>query len=624
PPGDPLHWTGVNLNWNSGCAACHSTGLRKNYSPTSETYATEWVDLDVACEACHGPGSAHVDRAMAALEGGTTGGDAAPADASRADARPTPSGLPVRFEPHDPAAWAPDAATGTARPHPGPDPDDQLDVCGRCHARRSPLTERFEHGAPLLDAYRPALLEEGLYFADGQIRDEVYVWGSFVQSAMLRAGVTCNDCHEPHGLELRAEGNGVCTRCHVASVFDGPDHHGHPDGSEGAACVACHMPERTYMGVDPRRDHSLRVPEPAVAEAVGAPDPCTSCHVGMTPGEAAAAIAARRDGPPIRRTERHAQAIEAGRRGDPDARAGLLELIRDPLAPAITRATALSLLGPGPDPEDVAALDAGMADPDPVVRIGALRAVRDAPSAELVSRAAALLGDPVRAVRLAAVEATAPLLAGAAAPDGVPEGLRSALAAGLVEYREAQEAQADRPEAWMNLAWLAGLRGAPGEVEAALERAIRLDSAFAPAYVNLSDLYRQTGRDAEGEPLLRAGLERAPGSADLHHALGLLLVRAGRGDDARDHLRRAAELEARGTRYAYVWAVALRTDGDTAAARAVLEEALARSPRERDLLLALAVLHRDAGRRGEALRYARALAEAYPSDPSAAALLTEL
>ena len=601
--GHTQHWTGPDLTWNSMCAECHSTGLMKNYSATTNRFSTEWAELDVACEACHGPGSEHVEWVEA-----VAGGSAPSPGAAGASDR----GLLLHFEPHDPAAWTPDPATGTALPRERPRRDGQLDACSRCHARRTAITAGYLHGQPLLDTHEPALLEEGLYFADGQIREEVYVWGSFVQSAMYRAGVTCNDCHDAHSLGVRGEeGNAVCTRCHAPARFDLSGHHFHEAGTEAARCVSCHMPARTYMGIDARRDHSFRVPEPDVAEAVGAPDPCTSCHSGMTGAEAATEIARRADGVPIRRTEHYAEAIASARRGDPRSLPGLYALLQDSKAPSITRATALTLLGSDPSPERVGAVRRGVRDPDPVVRMGALRGIRLAPTPALAAMAAPLLKDPVRAVRLAAVEAVAPSALPVAAP-------------AVAEYREARFASAERPEAQLDLAWLATVQGSPADAERALKRAISLDGTFVPAYVNLADLYLRTGRDPEGEPLLRSAIELSPGSADARHALGLLLVRNGRTDEAMPLLQRAAELGGQDTRYAYVYAVALQSAGDTAMARAVLERTLQGHPRDRDLLLALATLHRDGGRTANALRYARELARAHPFDPAGPALIAEL
>ena len=128
------------------------------------------------------------------------------------------------------------------------------------------------------DDYRVALLDEDHYFPDGQIKEEDYEYGSFIQSRMFHAGVTCSDCHEPHSSRLRAEGNGVCAQCHSAQKYDSPAHHFHKVGSAGARCVECHMPTRTYMVVDARRDHSIRIPRPDLSVKLGTPNACTNCH----------------------------------------------------------------------------------------------------------------------------------------------------------------------------------------------------------------------------------------------------------------------------------------------------------------------------------------------------------
>ena len=120
---------------------------------------------------------------------------------------------------------------------------------------------------------------------------------------MYARGVRCSDCHDPHAAELRAEGNAVCTQCHSPAgnpefptlrraAYDDPAHHFHAPGSPGAECRACHMIERTYMGIDGRRDHSFRVPRPDLA-ATGAPDACTDCHADRGAAWAAEEIARR-------------------------------------------------------------------------------------------------------------------------------------------------------------------------------------------------------------------------------------------------------------------------------------------------------------------------------------------
>ena len=265
---DELHWTKPSQNWNSMCAECHSTNLQKNYDPVSETFSTTWSEIDISCEACHGPGSDHV--AWAKREPGWENLQAG-------------KGLVLSFDERLGVSWKINPQTGTAVRSEVRGGDREIEMCARCHSRRSPITADYEHGKPLLDHYLPRLLEEGMYFADGQIDDEVYVYGSFLQSKMYSAGVTCSDCHDPHNLQLRLPANGVCLQCHQAERYDQPAHHFHKSGSEGASCAECHMPPRTYMVVDPRHDHSMRIPRPDLSVTLGTPNACNNCHRDKPP-----------------------------------------------------------------------------------------------------------------------------------------------------------------------------------------------------------------------------------------------------------------------------------------------------------------------------------------------------
>ncbi|MGE5849128.1 MAG: cytochrome c3 family protein, partial [Candidatus Methylomirabilota bacterium] len=253
---DELHWTRPAQNWNFMCAECHATDLTRNFDPSSRAYRTRWTRLGVGCQACHGPSSRHVEWARAGDKG--------------AGAEPS-KGLPVNLK--------------------GADSTAEIEACARCHARRAPLGDGFRHEHRLMDDYLPALIDEGLYHADGQILDEVFEYGSFLQSRMHAAGLRCSDCHEPHGLKLRAPGNAVCTTCHTAGPpaalphvntrelkameYDAPNHHFHKPGGPGSRCVDCHAPARTYVVVNPRRDHSFRIPRPDLSVKLGTPNACT-------------------------------------------------------------------------------------------------------------------------------------------------------------------------------------------------------------------------------------------------------------------------------------------------------------------------------------------------------------
>jgi predicted CXXCH cytochrome family protein len=602
---DPLHWTGPQQNWNYMCASCHSTDLRKRYDAKSNGYATSWSEIDVACEACHGPGSRHVAWASAHA-GGTP--SSAPAD----------RGLSVDLAPAGGGRWVIDPQTGSARPTTATNAAATLGVCAPCHARRSVIAERYRPGQPFLDAYLPALLTPGLYHTDGQIDGEVYEYGSFLQSRMYRSGVGCTDCHDPHSLKLRADGNALCAQCHLASKFDRPEHHFHRSGSSGAQCVGCHMPARPYMIVDPRRDHSLRVPRPDLSVEIGTPNACTQCH-----GDRTAAWARDRVrewyGRDARGSLTFAAALHAGRVGGPNAAELLAALVTDPAQPAIARATALALLCDRLSPTTLAALDAGLRDADGLVRRAAVVCLDDLPAGARVARAAPLLNDPLRAVRVEAARVLAALPAANLDPTA-----RGRLERGVAEYVAAQEVDADRPEARTNLGTLYAQRGQVAQAEAEFNAAIALQRGYAPAYVNLADLYRVEQRDADGERVLRAGIAAAPQDAALRHALGLLLVRQKRLPEAIEALERAAALRPDDAYHAYVLGVALNSSGQSDRALTTLSAAAARHPFDPQLLLALATINRDRGERAAALEYARRLAKVTPGDPAAAQLVAEL
>ncbi len=591
-PDDALHWTGRYQTWNLQCAACHSTDLRKGYDVEADTYDTTWAEIDVGCQACHGPGGRHV--ALAREAGGVRGA-------------------------------APSGGWGLVAPFSAGDPAAELEACAPCHSRREQLTPVAAHGGPLLDDYLPARLAEGLYHPDGQILDEVYVYGSFVQSRMHAAGVRCSDCHDPHRLTLRADGNAVCTRCHrerpgdrfptlAPGRYDTPAHHHHEPGSAGAQCVNCHMPDRTYMVVDPRRDHGFRVPRPDLSAALGTPNACTGCHDDRDDAWAADAVASWSDAPP---PPHFAPAFAAGRAGDPAAGPDLAAIAADRGQPAIVRATALDLLRPL-GRAGVAAARAALDDPDPLVRAtaaGGLDAL--GPPAR---RAALdpLLADPVRAVRLEAARALAETWAGDPAPTpGDP------LASAAAEYLDAQAAVADMAPARLGLGAVRERQGARDRAEAEYRAALALDPRFTPARFNLANLLNAQGRNPEAETVLRRGIDHDPGEPELHYSLGLLLAEEDRLDEVVESLARAAVPTAR-ARVHYNYGLALQQAGRLDEAEAALREARQRDDRDPDVVLALARLLMDQQRWSEAEEPASALVRLVPGAPGPQRLLNEI
>jgi len=587
PHDDVLHWTGPAQNWNYMCADCHSTNLKKNYHPRGERFDTTWSDVDVSCEACHGPGSRHVEWARRAKRG------AAEADPFR--------GFAFQLGDASGGAWAfaPDAPIAH-RTKP-PSSRAEVETCGRCHARRAQIWSDYQFGQPLAQTYRVALLDPELYHADGQIKDEVYEYGSFLQSRMYQAGVTCSDCHDPHSGRLRAEGNAVCGRCHQPDHYDRPEHHHHPNGTVAARCVSCHMIERTYMVVDGRRDHSFRVPRPDLSARLRTPNACNDCHTDKTPQWAADAVA-QWYGPNRVGGWHYGEALYAGRTWRLDAETQLMRVIDDPSVPAIARATAVSLLARYLTPRSLPALRRALGDGDPLVRRAAAEAVAALDPAIGVPLAAPLLRDPVRTVRL---EALASLLD--APPSAFSSEQRRAVDDEIAEYRAVQDYNADRAEANANLGMLEARLGNPGAAQAAFSTAMKLQPSFVPAYVQLADLFRSLGKEAEAEETLRRALRLAPDAANAHEALGLTLVRQKRLPEAMAELATAEQLGPDVPRFAYVYAVALHDTGEPQRALAVLRRAHDRAPADRTIVAALADYERAAGNETAAREWAAVL-----------------
>ncbi|MBD3851483.1 MAG: tetratricopeptide repeat protein [Acidobacteria bacterium] len=504
PPDDWLHWTRAAQTWNGMCAECHSTNLLKNFDASSNTYNTTWSEIDVSCEACHGPGSEHVAWA-----------DIQPM------ARPDlpDYGLVVR--------------TGDITSQ------EQVDLCAPCHSRRSELGDWDHSTTALLDSHLPSVLDEGLYHADGQILDEVYVWGSFTQSKMYANDVRCTDCHDAHSMKLLFEGNDLCLQCHRADAYDTSEHHFHKkihegEPSDGALCIKCHMPEQPYMVIDERADHSLRVPRPDLSQTLGTPNACSQggCHDDRPLSWSVDAF-----------TKWYGQAkkphygptLAAGREGRPEALDDLVRLAGDELYPAIVRATALSLLGRYPGEESTRAFAVALADPEALLRHTAVNSFVASSPEELVELVAPLLFDPMRAVRLQAAVQLAD------APDQLLKPYqREALADTLAEYRKAMEHSLDFAFAGHNLGNLAARLGDAAEAERYYRAAVSIDDLFYPAKANLAVLLNARGQNDEAEALLRSILEAYPEQHDVAYSLGLLLAEMGRYIEAESYLARAA------------------------------------------------------------------------------------
>lgn len=434
---DAAKWfrVGRDQTWNTMCADCHSTAVDKRYDVETDHFDTRFAQIDVGCQSCHGPGSQHADDPDVALA--------------------------VRTE---------------------------VEACAPCHSRRAPLTERADPSEPFTDHYRPMTLQPGLYFADGQIRDEVFTYGSFAQSAMHAAGVTCTDCHDPHGASKLAS-NATCLTCHGATTprrfpslakrkrnLDSPAHHHHADGSAGAQCTACHMPARTYMGADERHDHRFAIPRPDLSAKLGTPDVCTdACHTGHDATWSAEIVR----GWGAERGQHFGELFARAEAGDRDVPA--LTRLTKSAAPAIVRATALEWLAVPPVACDTTLVH----DPDPLVRSVAVTCAEALPADARVKAIGGQLEDPSRLVRVETARVLAPIAT------SLRGAQRTAYANARGELTRMYTSQTDRPEGHFNLGLLAEAEGDREEAARRYKRALEQDPLYRPARVNLYLMQRR-------------------------------------------------------------------------------------------------------------------------------------
>ena len=628
-PGNWLHWTRQAQNWNGMCADCHSTNLKKNYNPATKTYNTTWSEIDVSCEACHGPASEHL--VWAALPEGSR-----PADVN--------TGLIVRTRDLN--------------------NEELLNVCARCHSRRAIMGNYADDNNDLLNYMIPMLTAQPLYHVDGQILDEVYEYGSFTQSRMFEQDVMCSDCHDSHSARTKEPDNRLCLQCHRPDIYDTPRHHfhkmdpavaggqlmskanvysgnvagGQPAGKgtqlyrestgtgrlinrgepkyvegTGAQCVNCHMTGRYYMGNDYRRDHSFRIPRPDLTAETGVPNACNDCHKDKSTAWSQSYILKWYG----ERTRPHyGETLAAAEKGDRSVISDLVLYSENELFPLMVRATAVRFLGRFNTPESNRAVERALTDPASLVRHSAVMSYNPENIASYEKLMMPLLNDPVRGIR-----AEAAIRLSEVREDQLSPATRKARRAALDEYREINLYNADFPGGLFNLGIMYANAGDFPKAEAAYREALGVDDQFYMPKVNLATVCAQQGRTAEAEKLLRELLRDHPGLHELNSSLAMLLAEQGRYEESREFFLKAARLMPEQTRILYNLGLLENTLGNTARAEEYLLKALNREPGNYDYLYAMATFCLEHGMKDKALKYARQLADRFPGDQAARQLI---
>jgi len=514
-------WTNRSMTWNVQCAFCHMTGLQKNYDPATDSYHTTWDEMGVSCAQCHGPMTEHTANPEAPLAG-------------------------------------PQFSTNQV-----------MENCATCHSRREEMTGTFRPGDAYADHFRLALADQpSLYFPDGQILDEVYVYGSFLMSRMHLKGVSCLDCHNPHSgaVKLPVINNTLCMSCHTQPGLNGAtpivptEHSHHGIESTGNRCIECHMPMRTYMQRDPRRDHGFTSPDPLLSKELGIPNACNQCHTDKSVDWSIEWVD-KWYGDKLDQRPARARARLVARARDADA-AVIPELLGWLETEEIDywRATLLALLAQWSDRVEVRReLETSLAHSNALVRAAAVNALSALP--DTYERLKPLRKDPVRQVRLDAAWATLnPVEREAGSyrevmdylryicdqPAGALRQSQKALTEGQTLSAEewARKALAWDPSAYSHYALGRVLHAGGKQAEAAqqLENAVALDPRNATYLFALGLLYGEVDRLDEALQCLQKTVEVDPQFGRGWYNLGLLHAQLERLPEAAEALGKAESL----------------------------------------------------------------------------------
>jgi predicted CXXCH cytochrome family protein len=529
-PDDRLHWRQPLQNWNGMCADCHSNGLKRNYNAQTKSFKTTFEDINVSCLSCHGDMPKHQTKITA------------PSINNNKSSKKSLPGLWMRDKGQNTAHWE-----GVKRDN------SFMDTCFGCHSLRSPLTDGFKARTPFLEQFMPQLPSVPNYHVDGQIKEEVYVYGSFLQSKMFSKGVNCLDCHDNHTMKLKVEGNGLCLQCHGAEIYNVKSHHQHSETSAGAQCVNCHMPTTRYMGVDDRRDHSFNIPRPLISAQFGSPNACISCHQEKSNQWASEKLVKWHG--KVKEISSSKRLLMTLNSGQPINFNDHLSIIEDNMMDVISRASALQMLNFTTQEINADVLKPYLSHSEALIRLGAASAGQLLSPADKVLYLSPLLTDKFKAIRIAAVRhlVTSPI----AATD------KTAFNDAINELFNANEVASWRGEGRVNQGLLAREMAQPVKAEHAFKEGIKVAPYFDGNYINLADLYRVQQRTSDVNRVLAKGMAMNPTSASLHYAFGLHLVRTQQHANAIHYFERATSLDTGAEQYLYAYILSLDSQGDT-------------------------------------------------------------
>lgn len=295
----------LSKSWQKNCAGCHTTGSLSDgtSNATKQNANGEWVndfyELNVGCEACHGPGSEHIDAPFnekADYIWKSTDSNVCAQCHVRGKSPDGNHGFPTDIYPGDEVWDHYDLADNvfwpdgnTSKKH----HQQWMDWNTSGHAHEPPA---FVKQASCANCHTPEGAME--YLAGGELEElpEEVTWN-----------VACVACHGPHGTEnehdIRLPEEKLCAECHTAEGASPPDTPHHPmkemlagTGGSGligdlrmggaVTCTDCHMPFTAKSAVPyDIASHTFNIIEPEATIEMGIPNSCTSsCHDGKGSG----------------------------------------------------------------------------------------------------------------------------------------------------------------------------------------------------------------------------------------------------------------------------------------------------------------------------------------------------
>lgn len=548
---DWLHWTQGAQNWNTMCAACHSTGVNKAYNEGKDAFQTSFAAVNVSCESCHGMGKLHTQNPK----------------------ENTLSSLPV------------------------------LNTCAPCHARKTDLQANLETGVELLNHFVPQVISSEFYEPDGQIKEEDFELGSFMQSKMYKNGVSCNNCHQPHTGKLLKAGNALCLNCHEPK-YDSKAHHFHAQNTEGSSCVNCHMPQKTYMGNHVRHDHSFRVPRPDQSMVYKTPNTCNSCHAEKSAQWAANEISKRFGST---RKPHFSDYLLPGSKPGKTQLTSLFTLLNDTSESGIVRATALLYLGLS---NNNSAVLNYLSDKEPMVRYQVAHALKYLNPELWVNKAGLLLKDPIKAVRIAAAASYHTL------PDNlIPQELKPVYLSANEENKAFLNSKTDFASGNMMKAEHLMQEGAYPEAIKYYERGLAKDNQLHESRTNLAIAYSAIGQPQEAVRVLEVAQQYAPLNGEINYQLALVYFQQGNKNKAKDNFEKALKKDYLSASLYYNYTLFLKEEKQLAMAEKITKLGLKKFPGNDKLNYAWVFILLETNRTQEAKEIAQQLALNFPSNP---------